>query len=391
MAECVFTRRVHRRRRALVAIQVMVLLTVLIGFAALTVDIGQLYTAKAELQRAADSAALSAVSALTTDDMMKVRVDPGDTYSSATVSFWINDRASHESYLNETLGSPTLIDPGHITAGWLNLNSTTAEVNPAVAFQTTNAVQVSVNRGEGINGPVMFFFAPIFGIVSGDTGATATAAFDDRMIGFEVMPGGAGMMPFTVHETVFFADLAGGGDDFEFDPAADLVTSGSDGVREINLYPHDVGPGNFGLLNVNNPSAGVPAHREDIDEGISPEDFVAEVGTSELTFYDGLGNPTTYFLPGNPGMETSLRTNVADRIGDVVAFFLHDQATGTGDNLVYRITQVRFGRVMGVQLTGPDDQQGFWVQPVTYVGSDVRIDPTAPSSGGVAGRLVLVR
>jgi hypothetical protein len=307
------------------------------------------------------------------------------------VSYWINQRANDASYLNETLGSPTLIDPGYITAGWLDLDSSTAAVDPAAAFQTTNAVQVSVNRGDGVNGPVNFFFAPIFGIASGDTGATAIAAFDDRMAGFEVTPGGAGTLPFTVDETIHAADLVGGGDQFGYDTAAEEVTSGSDGVREINLYPHTVAPGNFGLLNVNNPSAGVPALREDIDDGIAPEDFEAEVGTAELTFYDDLGTPTAYTISGDPGMKTTLQTNVANRIGDVVAFFLHDQATGTGSNLDYRITRVRFGRVMGVKLTGPPSQQGLWIQPTTYVGSDVRIDPTAPSSGGLAGRLMIVR
>ncbi len=52
------------RRRALVAVQVAVMAPVLLGFAALTIDVGAMYNAKAELQRTADSAALAAASML---------------------------------------------------------------------------------------------------------------------------------------------------------------------------------------------------------------------------------------------------------------------------------------------------------------------------------------
>ena len=54
-------RRPRRTRRGAVAAQVAVSLVVLLGFTALTVDVGHLYNARAELQRTADAAALAAV------------------------------------------------------------------------------------------------------------------------------------------------------------------------------------------------------------------------------------------------------------------------------------------------------------------------------------------
>ena len=44
------------RRRGVVALQVGVMLTVLLGCAALTIDVGQLFSARTDLQKAADSA-----------------------------------------------------------------------------------------------------------------------------------------------------------------------------------------------------------------------------------------------------------------------------------------------------------------------------------------------
>ena len=47
--------------------------------------------------------------------------------------------------------------------------------------------------------------------------------------------------------------------------------------------------------------------------------------------------------------------------------------------------------LMDIRLNGPPGQQGFWVQPAIYSGGGVRIDESAPSSGGLLGRLVLAR
>ena len=49
------------------------MLPAIVGFAALTIDLGILYSTKADLQNAADAAALAGVSAYTTDAMWALR------------------------------------------------------------------------------------------------------------------------------------------------------------------------------------------------------------------------------------------------------------------------------------------------------------------------------
>ena len=66
------SRDLHRRRGA-VAAMVLVMLTVIIGFAALTVDVGTAYNVKADLQHAADASAIAGATALTSDAMMLAR------------------------------------------------------------------------------------------------------------------------------------------------------------------------------------------------------------------------------------------------------------------------------------------------------------------------------
>ena len=60
--------RVNHRRRGAVAVQVAVSMTAIMGFAALTIDVGVIYNAKTDLQRTADAAALAASSKLASFD-----------------------------------------------------------------------------------------------------------------------------------------------------------------------------------------------------------------------------------------------------------------------------------------------------------------------------------
>lgn len=111
-----------------------------------------------------------------------------------------------------------------------------------------------------------------------------------------------------------------------------------------------------------------------------------------LNFYDAEnGAPLTYPLTGNPGLKASLEDSIQSRVGDVVAIPLHDKVTGSGSGTTYRITQVRFGRVMHVKLKGSSADRGLWFQPVIYTGPGVLFNSAAPSSGGAAGRILLAR
>jgi hypothetical protein len=170
------------------------------------------------------------------------------------------------------------------------------------------------------------------------------------------------------------------------------VTAGSDGVPEVNLYPHDMTPGNFGLLNLPSSSgADAATHKEQIENGVQPEDIEPDFGSTEVTFYDESGDPMTHILAGNPGLESSLQSALQARVGDVIAFLLHDQVVDVGNNTEYRVVGIRFGRLMDVKLTGNPHQTGLWIQPTIYAGDGIHVDKNAPSSGGTMGRLVLGR
>jgi hypothetical protein len=390
------------RRRALVAVQVGVVLVVLLGFAALTVDVGTLYNTRADLQRTADAAALAGASVYATDLMMRIRQD---TAGSDELSQIVNQaavRVHSFAGMNPTFGaSGTQVASGDIQTGALDLQSPSATIQTSTSPVGYNAVGVMVRResgGEVSNGPVEFFFAPIFGRLVGNSSASAVAVFDDRVSGVSASGAGAGILPFTIHRDAFYQDLDFGGDQYAYHEDSGSVTLSSDGIREIRLYPYPLsgsgyeeGDGNFGVLNIGTGNQGVDAEEVQILNGVSTEDLVMEIGTSDLIFHNEAGAPITYDITGSPGLEAALKAPVGQIVGQVVGFFLHSQVVLSGSNAIYTITDIRYGRVMDIRLTGAPHQRGLFVQPVSYTGGEVHIDPEAPSTGGLLGRLVLAR
>ncbi len=383
----------QRRRRAVVAVQVMLMLTALMGFAAFTVDIGTLYRARAELQASADAAAMAAASAYISDSMLEVRVTDGDSSALSEVLSSVDGRANVFAGLNNTLNASTLVETTDIIAGRIDLTSATSPLDAFALSTEYNAVQVTVRRESGgRNGPVEFLFAPVIGHLMGESSASAVAVFSDQFAGFDVDGNGsAAALPFSIHEDIFEDQFINGSDDYEYFEDVGSVVLGADGIPEINLYPYDLIPGNFGLLNIGSPNQGVPELQDQIENGVSSDDMDTETGSSELIFHNEDGSSNTYDITGGPGMRAALEDTIADRIGDVVAFFLHESTAQQGANALYTISDVRFGRIMNVRLDGPLIGRGIWIQPVSYNGGGVIISSSAPSSNGLVGRLVLAR
>jgi len=363
---------------------VAILLPVVLGFAALAIDIGYLYVIRTQLQTAADAAALAGATAYLEDS--------GLLQEQYELTCEATQRAQYISQLNETGGQDTLLDAADVTLGQHDFD------NPTAPLSTTgpwNAVELTVYRTpDSLNGPVRLFFAGIFGMTETDSSATARAAMDDHFSGYRLDEDGV-LIPFTVHEALYADMLENGPDDFSYDGD---VKPFSDGIREIKLFPWKfdeppAGAGNFGILNVGIDCMGVPWLESQILNGISAEQLQAEFGTSELVFYDEAGDPRTYDCTGNPGYSLGMRDALETRLrdGDVVGFFLHQGVVGSGANATYAISGIRFGRIVEVQLTGNPNNRTLSIQPVPYTSRSIIVDNTAPSTDGLVVRLMLVK
>jgi len=148
-----------------------VLLTVLLGFAALTVDVGAIYNAKAELQRTADSAALAAAAML-------------GEYGAGNPLEAARQKAIEYVTQNQVLGQSMALDPAtDIVFGRAEYQSPSNSYNFVPTEVTPDAVQVRVRMtGDSPNGPLGLFFGSVLGRPTANVAADAIAMMVPRDI-----------------------------------------------------------------------------------------------------------------------------------------------------------------------------------------------------------------
>ena len=386
-----------QQRKGAVVVMVAVTLVVLLGCAALAVDIGYLYVARAELQRTADAAALAGAEALArgSDTPFGEHLYREDIYNQA------------ESYAlsNKVLRQGLVLDRNtDITIGYLADPHDRSATVQIVSLGQCNAVQVTARRTANNGGEISLFFAPLWGINSSAVGATAIAVLDDRFYAYAPKPiGGVGAVPLAVDEQLWNDQIvAGNGEDqHSFDRVTGNVSASLDSVPEIKLFPTKVDPstgeegaGNFGVLHIG-PGSGTSTIVEQITNGVSADDFTDLTGEPMIKFYDQISaEPITYGsvsydILGNPGIKSSMEDALQAKIGKKVAVFLYNSASGSGGNTVFSVTGMRFVRVMTVDLHG--ENKAIVIQRVPYYGPDILTSPYVPSTDGLTGTLQLVR
>ena len=373
-------------RKGTVIVMTAVMLVVLLGCVALAVDIGHLYVARAELQRAADASALAGAQAMGRDleHPFGEYIFANDLYSQAESYAQSNDCADQGVILDRNAD----IKVGYLTNP-RDLNATLQ----TLPLDQCNAIQVIAHRSASRpTGEVPLFFARLWGMNSSAVSASAIAALDDRFYAYRGSKG----IPFTLHVENWYDDIiqSNGADNYGYDKYTGDVTTSPDGVPEVKLFP-DKGqaPGNFGILHIGSGSLGVPTIREQIRNGISQDDFVDLTGEPKVKFYGyDSGSPVSYQISGDPGIKAGLKDAIEEKIGHEVGFFLHSSVVKSGSNAVYTVVAMRFGRVMNADLSGSvRSGKAIIIQPVPHYGRGVLTSPNAPSTDKLIGCLELVR
>lgn len=159
------------RKRGVVAVQVAVMLVVLIGFAALTVDLGAMYNTKGDLQRTVDAAALAAASKLADWS----QGDPADAARQAALDYVRN---------NPVMGKTMQLDPAtDMVFGRVTYNNLTQQFDFTPTDSSPDAVSLRLRHtGDSPNGAVPLFFARIFGRDSTEMQVQAMAMMVPRDI-----------------------------------------------------------------------------------------------------------------------------------------------------------------------------------------------------------------
>ena len=163
-------------RRGAILVLAAVLMVVLLGFVAMTVDNGFIQLTRTQLQCAADAAALSGAMELSgTDDPALVRTNANREIMQTAAMYRAGDRSS------------VTIDPAaDITYGKLVWNATSQNYSIQWGLDATpyNVVKVRAMRTTSAGGDnrLPLFFAPAIGSQNADVGAEAIATFQPRDI-----------------------------------------------------------------------------------------------------------------------------------------------------------------------------------------------------------------
>ena len=362
-----------------------VALFVILGFAALAVDIGFICLTKSRLQSAADAATLSGGIELY-DGWGLGAVATANEVELASRAAAVQIAAAHSA--GEI--ASVYADPDRDVA--LGRRVWDAEANEWTETYGTapfNLIKVTLIRGtqESANGdrPLPLFFGNVLGKDSANLTVISKVAFSTG-VGFQTWTDQtANILPFAFDEPSWNDLLAGEGqDNYTFDPQTGEVTAGPDGIKEIDFFPygtHELPPGNRGTLNFS--GGGANALKRQIEFGLNEQDLAPYGGKLSLA-----NGPLQ--LSGKPGMNTSIKSALETIIGKPRGIAIFNNVEGPGANATYTIVKFAGIRILDLKLTGNPNSRYVTAQPAVFVDQTVITSTLPLQQDSILGPLSLV-
>jgi Flp pilus assembly protein TadG len=369
------------KRNGSVLVMTVFGIVVLITVTAIVVDIGYLHNARAELQRSADAAALAAC--------WELAEQFADNESMSHIIDETQSAAAGTANANDICNGLPVVPNSDIEVGYLSNfddGDLPLDFSDPAKF---NAVRVTVKKNSQINGQVDTYFARVMGINGLDADSTSTAAIVRDIRGFKIPSDGSNLdlLPFALDEQTWNSMLAGNAsDNYAYNPDTKIVSSGSDGKLEVNLYPQDTGsPGNRGTVDIGPSNNSTNDIARQIVHGVNAADMNAIGGTLE---FDANGELT---LNGDTGISAGVKDELASIIGQTRIIPIFSGVSGNGNNANYTISQFVGVRILGVKLTGPKKNKHLTVQPAPITSKGIIVgDGTNETTKYVFSRAFLV-
>lgn len=187
-----------KRQHGATIVIVALCLVVLIGFAALAIDIGYLYSTRNELQNTADAGALAGAGHLGKEYLkLGYLAQKNKTFTQEEVAAVVNEVTKK----NKAAGEKIEILVSDVVVGNWNGTEVIPNYDPNVTENiiSPDAVQVTARRDSSANLPVTTFFARVLGIMNMPVAAVAVAA----LTGPSEVAEGELKTPFGLSENVF--------------------------------------------------------------------------------------------------------------------------------------------------------------------------------------------
>jgi hypothetical protein len=374
-----------------VLVMIAVLLVLIVGMVAFCVDVTFIWRADAELQNAADAAALAGCQMLVDNHALVMRTSPpqaelarlrDEAISKATAKA-LEYGALHEAGFDAVTIRPEDIVVGYIRDPRAKPDTPDGELrtdwgSADVGFP--NSVQVIARRDPSVPaGSLPLVFGPVFGITTKDRVVSATASLRPGVPGARILPIA---MNATVADWLLSNPLptdpappgAWGGNNWTVNDPREVSPPGNvihlpdaKGIVEVRVFPDpdDSNPaGNFGILNLDfsRGSASGALVEEWITSGPSNE-VIASWGEN------GLNGPVD--IGGQTGLQATLERTIQGIIGQPRVMPIYETVTGPGSNATFRI--VKFvGVVVDVNLTGSPKTKQMTLQLIGVADSSAQ-------------------
>ncbi len=406
------------RRSGKVLVFVALLMTVLLGCAALAVDLGVIMLVRAQLSRASDAGSLAAATELKSGLGFGAYRTPEQvkTAGEAQAVAYVALHPAGE------VASAHIEPARDVQFGRARLNTATGVWSFSWGATPYNAVSVRTLRSaEGTtdrDGPLPLMFARVLGHNTSNIAADSAAVIMPAS-SIRIPPGSgatSGLSPFAFsaetwrkywraakywkdnnmtatsllesnggHLILDPLDLDSNGDPLPLfylkrlsgdsisyrplftdnyrvvnpaveDPSA--IALGSDGILELNIYPLDNTAGNFGTVNIGTSSNSTQVMKDQIENGITEEQLSAY---PDGTLTASSENPLV--LSGNTGISAGIQSSLETIVGQKRAIALYDTVANPGNNASYTIGDFAAIRIMDVKLS--NNPKTLTVQPDT--------------------------
>ncbi len=360
-------------RRGTVAVLAAATLTIVFGIAAFTIDLGLLNVTKGQVQNAADSAAHAAMQELING------IGPGATVTSQVASENAGQTATNmvHRFRSGDVDATNLSVERDMRFGRRSWDSTSNQWVKDWGVTPFNMVEVSVRRTKAASAPLGTVFSQFLGYDSFDVEARAVASVAP-ITGFSLPPGSSAtisLLPIALDLTTWntlcqqIHSRTGNGfqDQDRYNKASETVSSGSDGIPEVNIYPEansTLPPGNRGTVDIGSPNNSTTDLVRQITQGVNAYDL-SFFPDGELKF----NNEGIMYLQGDTGISAGIESALQSVIGETGALPIFISVSGPGNNATYTIVKFVGVRIMAVNLKGGPTRRYLRVQPATYATS----------------------
>ena len=349
------------RRRGAAAIFGLFLCAALFVVLAVVADLAYINSARTEIHRSADAAALAAAWELAESKF----TDGGNETEN------INAIAANYSRSNSVGGIAPKLASTEDAVQFGTFAGTDGPFIPTAHLDNANAVRVKVEL-DGVTQPkVPLFFGGLTGTTSQKLWTYSIASFDHHISGFHSPWNSSqniSILPIALDEETWLkVESNQTVDNYTFENG--VVQSGSDGFFECSLYPVGSGsPGNRGTVDIGSSNNSTKDLRRQIIEGISKSDFEA------------LGKPLEFNdngiieLNGDTGISAGIKSDLEAIIGQTRIIPIFSRLSGNGNNAQYSIVRWEGVRILSVQLTGPAKHKHLTIQSAPIVARGARVD-----------------